>query len=106
MTGAGSNFPWTGYEKYSENLWTLNVADMRITWEEKKEKNLKTFTYLEFYEGNALIIIHCRHVLCKLRRKVCILYWLSYLLMNFKPTHFQICGYCEAYFLLPPHCFR
>jgi hypothetical protein len=31
MNGAGSNFPRTGNEKYSENLWTLNVADMRIT---------------------------------------------------------------------------
>jgi hypothetical protein len=31
MTGAGYNFPRTGNEKYSENLCTLNVADMRIT---------------------------------------------------------------------------
>jgi hypothetical protein len=31
MTGAGCNVPRTGIEKYSENLCTLNVADIRIT---------------------------------------------------------------------------
>jgi hypothetical protein len=31
INGAGANFPQRGDEKYSANLRTLNVADMRMT---------------------------------------------------------------------------